>query len=152
MDSIDIEIISILSENSRTPLKAIAEKVYLSSPAVSARIDRLMKAGIIKGFSVELDEQKLGYPIMAFINLDVQPKHKAQFYKYIEQCPGVLECNFVTGQYSMLIKVAFHSTHELDSFIGKLQNFGRTSTQIVFSTPVGPRNIRITDDKEADTV
>ena len=43
----------------------------------------------------------------------------------------------------MLIKVAFPDTGELDTFIGKLQRFGRTSTQIVFSTPVAPRGVDV---------
>ena len=51
----------------------------------------------------------------------------------------------VTGSFSMLIKVAFPSTQELDIFIGKLQHFGNTSTQIVFSTPVPNREIKISE-------
>ena len=47
----------------------------------------------------------------------------------------------------MLIKVAFHSTQELDAFIGQLQHFGNTSTQIVFSTPVANREITIEDEE-----
>ena len=43
----------------------------------------------------------------------------------------------------MLLKVAFQSTMELDTFIGQLQKFGKTNTQIVFSTHVGPRGIAV---------
>ena len=43
----------------------------------------------------------------------------------------------------MLMKVAFQSTMELDMFIGQLQKFGKTSTQIVFSTHVGPRGVDV---------
>lgn len=49
--------------------------------------------------------------------------------------------NCVTGTYSMLMKVAFPSTIELKTFIGRLQKFGKTQTQIVFSTPVQPRGL-----------
>ena len=45
----------------------------------------------------------------------------------------------------MLMKVAFQSTMELDMFIDQLQQFGRTSTQIVFSTQVGPRGVDAED-------
>ena len=48
----------------------------------------------------------------------------------------------------MLLKVVFPSTQELDAFIGQLQQFGRTSTQIVFSTPVEPRGINVNLDPE----
>ena len=47
------------------------------------------------------------------------------------------------GNYSMLIKVAFPSTIELDQFIGHLQKFGKTQTQIVFSIPVEPRSLNL---------
>lgn len=147
MDHIDRQIVRILQKNARTPLKVIAEKAYLSSPAVSARIERLEKAGIITGYTARVNEEKLGYYILAFINLEVQPKQKSEFYPFIESCPNVLECNCVTGQFSMLIKVAFKSTVELDQFIGRLQDYGRTSTQIVFSTPVGPRGIQIMESE-----
>ena len=81
--------------------------------------------------------------VKAFINLDMDPQRKPEFYPYIQSCPHVVECNCVTGDYSMLIEVAFRSTMELDHFINELQQFGRTKTQIVFSTHVGPRGVDV---------
>ena len=109
-DRIDEQIIRTLQENARIPLKALAEKVFLSSPAVSARIERLEREGIITGYHASVDRLKLGYHITAFINLEVEPCQKQEFYPYIKKCPNVLECSCVTGNYSMLIKVAFPST------------------------------------------
>lgn len=146
MDQVDAKLIMILQENGRLPLKQIAEMVYLSSPAVSARIDSLEKQGIIKGYRAIVDTEKLGYPITAFINLEMNPKQKPTFYSYIEKCPNVLECNNVTGMYSMLMKAVFKNTAELDAFIGQLQKYGTTSTQIVFSTCVHPRGIDISQN------
>lgn len=145
MDKIDKQILDILQENARTPLKAIAEKVFLSSPAVSIRIEHLEQQGIITGFKTTIDQHKLGYHITAFINLAMDPTLKPEFYPFIQKEPNVLECNCITGEYSMLLKVAFPSTMDLDIFIGRLQQFGKTSTQIVFSTPVEPRSIVISD-------
>lgn len=141
LDSIDLKLIQLLQENARYSLKYLANEVFLSTPAVSSRIIKLEEAGIITGYSVHIDPIKIGYNIKAFINLQMTPKQKIEFYPFIEQCANVLECNCVTGKYSMLIKVAFHTTLELDSFIGELQKFGNTKTQIVFSTPVEHRNI-----------
>lgn len=143
MDNIDKKIINLLQDNARHPLKFLASKVFLSSPAVSARIDKLEKDGIITGYHAEVDPILLGYHVMAFINMSLDPKQKPQFYPYISECPNVLECNCVTGVYSMLIKVAFPSTMELDTFVSELQKFGKTETQIVFSTPVKSRGVRI---------
>jgi Lrp/AsnC family transcriptional regulator, leucine-responsive regulatory protein len=144
MDHVDEHILEILQKNARTPLKVIADQVFLSSPAVAARIAKLEKDGIIKGYHAEVNWLKLGYHITAFINLEVEPIQKVEFYPFIKSCPNVIECNCVTGHYAMLIKVAFPSTMELDSFIGQIQKFGRTSTQIVFSTAVEHRGIHCT--------
>ena len=146
MDKIDRKLISLLQKNARYSLKQLAEQVFLSSPAVSTRIERLEKEGYVRSYQAEIDEEKMGYHIMAFINLEMTPKLKPTFYPFIDECPNVLECYCVTGIYSILVKVAFTSTQELDSFIGKLQKFGNTQTQIVFSTAVRPRGIRLEEE------
>lgn len=142
LDQIDIKLIKLLQENARYSLKSLAEKVNLSTPAVSWRIEKLQDLGIIQGYTAIIDQFKLGFNITAFINLEVPPTGKEVFYSFIETCPNVLECNCVTGNYSMLIKVAFKTTMELDGFIGVLQKkFGVTNTLIVFSTAVKPRGV-----------
>ena len=143
MDSIDYKIISLLQKNGRAPLKQLAEEVYLSSPATAARIDRLEKEGIITGYTACIDHKKLGYPIIAFINLELQPSQKPTFYPFVCNHPNVLECNCVTGHYSMMIKVAFESTEMLDNFIGQMGQFGITETHIVFSTAGERRGIDV---------
>ena len=74
MDDIDRKILKLLQENARMSLKTIAEKTFLSSPAVSARIEKLEKDGVIAGYHAMVDPMKLGYHILAFINLDVIPE------------------------------------------------------------------------------
>ncbi|WP_457944277.1 Lrp/AsnC family transcriptional regulator [Caproiciproducens sp. LBM24188] len=148
MDKIDAILLSELQKNARIPIKLLTEKVFLSSPAISARIEKLENQGIISGYHAAVDPIKLGYHISAFINLEMTPSQKPEFYPFIAACPNVIECNCVTGSYSMLIKVVSHSTMELDTFIGQLQKFGSTSTQIVFSTPVQPRGIDVMQSLE----
>lgn len=143
MDLIDLKLISLLQKNARVPLKQLAEQVFLSSPATAARIERLENEGIITGYTARINHKKLGFPIIAFINLEVQPVQKPEFYPFISKHPNVLECSCVTGHYSMLIKVAFETTEALDAFIGKLQTYGSTETQIVFSTALEHRGVDI---------
>jgi Lrp/AsnC family leucine-responsive transcriptional regulator len=143
-DKIDRQILTILQENGKIQLKTLAERVFLSSPATSARLERLTRDGYITGYQAQINRAALGFHITAFINLEVDPKEKPVFYPFVRACPYVIECNCVTGEYSMLIKVAFRSTNELDTFINELQKFGKTSTQIVFSTAVEPRGIDLT--------
>ncbi len=150
MDKIDYKLISLLQKNGRAPLKQLAEAVYLSSPATAARIERLEKEEIITGYTACINHKKLGYPIVAFVNLELQPAQKPTFYPFICNHPNVLECNCVTGHYSMMIKVAFQSTEMLDTFIGQMGQFGITETQIVFSTAVDRQNIDVSKFCEDD--
>lgn len=143
LDNIDIKIINILQENARATLKDIARQVFLTSPSVAARIERLENEGIIEGYHAQINPMLLDYHIKAFINLEVEPSQKVRFYPFIKAIPNVVECNCVTGDYSMLIEVLFQSTMELDHFINELQQFGRTKTQIVFSTSVEQRSVPV---------
>ncbi len=143
LDKTDLAILQILQKNARMPVKQIASDVCLSSPAVSARIARMEHNGLISGYQAKLNYHLFGYYIKAFINLEVEPKQKKEFYPYIKSVPNVIECNCVTGDYAMLIEVAFRKTEELDKFINELQHFGKTRTQIVFSTSVEHRNVPV---------
>ena len=88
MDDIDRKILKLLQENARMSLKTIAEKTFLSSPAVSARIEKLEKDGVIAGYHAMVDPMKLGYHILAFINLDVIP-----ICGVCTKCTGMQLCN-----------------------------------------------------------
>ena len=122
---------------------AIAKEVFLSSPAVSARIERLEKRGILTGYHATVNPMLFGYHIKAFINLEVEPAQKKEFYPFIDRIPNVIECNCVTGDYAMLVEVMFQTTIQLDHFINELQHFGRTKTLIVFSTSVEHRDVPV---------
>ena len=143
LDAIDRKILRMLQKNGRTPIKDIAKEAFLSSPAVSNRIEKMEKAGIIRGYHVELNPFLFGYNIKAFINLEISPVQKKEFYPFIRSIPNVLECNCVTGEYSMLIEVFFQTTQQLDHLINELQQFGKTQTQIVFSTSVEHRDVPV---------
>ena len=148
IDRTDRKILRMLQENARTTIKEIASKLFISSPAVSARISRLEREGILLGYHAEVCPAALGYGIKAFINLEVSPVEKTVFYPFIKAVPNVAECSCVTGDYSMLIKTYFESTEQLDHFINELQQFGRTKTLMVFSTSVENREVPVPAEEE----
>ena len=131
LDKVDKKIIQILQKNARTPLKEIAAQVFLSSPSVSARIEKLEHEGVITGYSAKVNPLYLNYHIKAFINLEVEPLQKPVFYPFIKKIPNVVE-----------------STAQLDHFINELQQFGRTKTQIVFSTSVEQREVPVVTEEK----
>ena len=112
LDKVDKKIIQILQKNARTPLKEIAAQVFLSSPSVSARIEKLEHEGVIIGYTARVNPQYLNYHIKAFINLEVEPLQKPVFYPFIEKsAPDVLlfqgnQKNTCIGQKFMLYIVA----------------------------------------------
>ncbi|MGF6375228.1 Lrp/AsnC family leucine-responsive transcriptional regulator [Clostridiales Family XIII bacterium PM5-7] len=134
LDEIDKKIVEELNSNARIPLKDLSAKAYLTTPAVSARIDKLEKEGFIRGYYANLDYKKMGYLIKAYIMVSVKPEDNSNFYEFINAEENVFECDHITGTYSMLLMVRFESMESLDLFLGKLQDFGKTETQVVFST------------------
>ena len=140
MDSIDKKIIKILQKNARTPIKDIAAMVSLSSPAVSTRITKLEKEGVIQEYNLRLNRERLGYHIIAYILVEMDPSLKPKFQEEVVKCNNVLECCHITGQYSQILKAAFKSTNDLDAFLTIVQTYGRTSTHIVLSAHVPPRD------------
>lgn len=146
LDKIDRKLLRLLQENARYSLKQLSEKVFLSSPAVAARIEKLEKEGIISGYQVKINPERVGYHITAFINLEMSPEQKSVFFPYIATVPNVVECNVVSGNYTVLMKVYFPSTSDLNEFIDQLQLYGHTETQIVFSSPVPYRGIVISEE------
>ena len=93
LDTADKIILDILQENAKTPLKDIARKVYLSTPAVSARIEKMEKEGIITGYYAQVNPLALGYHIKALINLEVPPEDKKEFYPFVKACSNVQLCD-----------------------------------------------------------
>ena len=142
MDDLDYKILNILQRNGRITVKQIAEECFISSPSVSVRLQNLENNNYIKNYQAMVNYQKLGYSIKAYVNCAVNAKDKDAFYQYIEAIPNVVECDCITGDYSMLLKVYFPNTVDLDNFINALQRFGDTKTHIVFSTNVGPRCVQ----------
>ncbi len=136
LDDTDMEILRILHRNARTPLKTIAEKVFVSAPTVASRIEALEKNGVIRGYHADINESALGHSIKAFINLEVAPDRQAELYPYLRNNREVIECCHVTGEYSYLIQTVFDSNESLEKYVLKLQTLGRTTTQIVFSSVV----------------
>lgn len=148
LDLVDQKIIRLLQENARMSLKDIAARVYLSSPAASARMEKLEKMGYITGFHASINRELFGYHIKAFVTLVVDAKSKGQFLKEMQSCPNVVECNCITGDYTMLLEVVYPDTKKLEEFVSGLQKYGKTNTQIVYSTAVEHRELPPTLDAE----
>ena len=97
--------------------------------------------GIIKGYYADIDNSIFENVIKCYIEIEVSPVLKDELYKVLNESTQVLECDRVTGEYSLIAKVIFKNTVEMDKFINMLQHFGRTRTQIIFSSIINRRKI-----------
>lgn len=143
VDEIDLKILKLLQDDARASVKAIADKLYLSAPTVKSRINEMTEKGIIKGYYTEVDNSVFENVIKCYIEIEVSPTKKDELYKILNDSPQVIECDRVTGEYSLISKVVFKNTVEMDKFINKLQHYGRTRTQIIFSSIINHRKVII---------
>ena len=106
MDDLDRKILALLARNARMPVKEIAEKVALTSPAVSSRIHKLETDGIISGYTVMLNRPSDRVYVDALISLSVAPSQRDELVELMKNSKEVLQCYHVTGAYTFLIKVS----------------------------------------------
>ncbi|MFC6754168.1 Lrp/AsnC family transcriptional regulator, partial [Halorubrum tibetense] len=81
LDETDREILRLLLADARRPFSDIAERVDLSAPAVSDRVDRLREAGVIEGFTLRVDADGLSTGVEALVTLDVAPADAESAYE-----------------------------------------------------------------------
>ena len=108
MDKYDKRIINQLQEDGRISNKDLAEKVALSPAPCWRRVDALQKSGLIKGYSVVLDQEMLGLNItaFAFVTLDNHhPETVKHFDEGIKQWPEIMECHATSGEHDYLLKI-----------------------------------------------
>ena len=120
LDEIDRGILKEIQKNSRISNNELARRVNLSQPATHARLKRLQEQQVIRGFSVNLDFEKLGYELTCFFQTRLQD-HSEQavvdFEQKVNAFPEVLECHYLTGEFDHLIKAVFKNRRELERFM-----------------------------------
>lgn len=137
LDKRDIKILEILQGDGRASYSRIARQLNISEAAVYSRINRLVKEGVIRGFTAILDESKLSLSIGAFIGLRATPTKYAEVLSQLSSFPEILEIHDVTGDYYAMLKVRTRSKEELASLldrIGKLDGVVSTDTKLILRT------------------
>ena len=141
MDAIDKKILELLQDNGRMTVKEITQTISLTAPAVSERIKRLEKDGVIEGYTAIINPRKMGRTVHAIINVSVQPSDTDKLINLVSNEPMVVECHHVTGEYSYMIKVDAFEISDLEKLIMKFQKMGETSTQIILSSPIARKEV-----------
>ena len=136
LDDIGWNILDELQRNARISFSELGRRVSLSIPAVTERVRRMETAGIITGYHADVNPEKVGYPITAFIRMSITGNVSARIIALAEELSEVDECHRGTGGDSFIMKVRVASVSHLEHLIEKLLPFGTTTTSIVLSSPV----------------
>jgi Lrp/AsnC family leucine-responsive transcriptional regulator len=141
LDATGWELLRALQEDARLSFSELGRRVGLTPPAVAERVHRLEEAGIITGYHAQVNPEKVGFSLTAFIRLGSACEHWDQVSALAQALPEILECHRIIGDDCFIIKVAVSSVPHLDALIKRLAVYGRTTTSIVLSSPVCRRVI-----------
>ncbi|MCF0212872.1 MAG: Lrp/AsnC ligand binding domain-containing protein [Muribaculaceae bacterium] len=136
IDNLDRKILSIIMRNARIPSKDVAAECGVSRAAVHQRIQRMIDLGIITGSEYTVKPKELGFHTTTYIGVNLE---RSGLYREVipelEKIPEVVECHFLTGPYTMLIKlVARDNEHLMDLLNNQIQMIkGVTSTDTLIS-------------------
>jgi Lrp/AsnC family leucine-responsive transcriptional regulator len=124
LDQTDKEILKLLTDNSRMQWLEIGERVHLTGQAVKNRIDRLEKLGVIEGYTVRLNEARLGMEVSAYITVFMKTTDHASFQKYIQGCALVREAHRISGEGCYILKAVAANQQELVGFLDSILQYG----------------------------
>ncbi len=141
----DVEILNILVDNARLSAREVAKKAGVSAVTAINKIKELEKSGVIKGYSAEIDSEKIGYDVHAIIRLQIAKGKLFEVENKIAVHPNVFAVYDVTGEFDALVITKFKSRKVLDTFLKKIQGYDfvqRTETQLILNT-IKERNIKV---------
>ncbi len=134
LDEIDHQILDMLIDNTRVPFTDIAKKLLISAGTVHVRVKKMEDSGIIKGSSLTLDYQKLGFSFIAYVGVFLQKTSQTQFVlERINDIPNVTVAHITTGKFNIFCKIRAKGTTHAKEIIFQLDDIDgvyRTETMI----------------------
>jgi DNA-binding Lrp family transcriptional regulator len=137
IDAVDRKILAELIRDCRKSYRAVAKGAGVSVGTALARIRRMEKMGIIKGYAAFLDHEKLDYQLTAIAEITVSKGKLLQMEEAISKLPSTCAVYDVTGLTDALVIAKFHSREELSKFTKSLLAMpfvDRTNTHVVLTT------------------
>ena len=130
-----------MQQNARVSIKALADIVSLTSPAVAERIKKLEESKVILGYTAIINQNTLERNVKAIINTTIAPEKQSTFIEFARKVDNVVCVHHVTGAYSMSISAVFKDVSELERLVKEIQRFGRTQTLVIMSTPISSETL-----------
>lgn len=144
LDDVNRRLLRELHSEPRITMSALARRVGMSAPAVTERVQRMERAGVITGYRLEVSPAALGLPVAAFARIRPAPGQLPKIAELAAALPEVSECHRITGEDCFLIKVHAAAIEDLEATLDRFLLYGQTVTSIVVSSPVPPRALPVT--------
>jgi|SRR2546429_449715 len=143
LDDVNRRLLRELHDNPRITMSALARRVGMSSPAVTERVGRLERAGVIAGYRMDVDPAALGLPVAAFVRVRPSAGQLPRIAELAGTLDQVSECHRITGEDCFLMKVHAPTIADLEAVLDQFLLYGQTVSSIVVSSPVPPRPLPV---------
>ncbi|AZV41741.1 Lrp/AsnC family transcriptional regulator [Peribacillus asahii] len=130
LDQTDFQILQYLMGNSRIQWKDLGEQIHMTGQAVGNRIKKLEENGVIKAYSLIIDEMKLGLTFTAFIIVYMKTANHDSFIHFINNRNEVVEAHRISGQGCYHLKIKVKSQEQLNLFLNKLLEHGNYNVNL----------------------
>ena len=137
LDETDVEILKTLTADARLSSRQVAKQCGISIGTALSRIKKMEKEGIIQGYCVLLDQEKLGYELTVVSDITVSKGRLLEVENEIARLPNVCCVYDVTGLVDAVIIAKFKNREELSKFTKRLLSIPyveRTNTHVVLTT------------------
>lgn len=123
LDSVDYAVLECLKENARMTSSEIGKKINLSVSAVIERIKKLEKNGVIKGYTVEINQEKMGNGLVAIMEVSLEhPKYYDEFAEMVRNNENIQACYYRTGEFDFILNIYTDSADSLERIHRKVMN------------------------------
>jgi Lrp/AsnC family transcriptional regulator for asnA, asnC and gidA len=143
LDEIDHQILDMLIENTRIPYTDIAKKLLISAGTVHVRVKKMEDADLIKGSSLTLDYDKLGYSFIAYVGIFLEKTHMTKFVlERLADIPYVTVAHITTGKFNIFCKIRAKDTTHAKNIIFKIDDIegvSRTETMIAMEESINDK-------------
>jgi Lrp/AsnC family leucine-responsive transcriptional regulator len=134
LDNTDMRILDELSKNSRITMKELGEKVHLTGQAASARVAKLEDNGVIEGYTIKVNQVKLGCFLHVFITIMIQSTYHQPYLSFIKTQEQYIIHNYkISGEGCYLLECKFPSNEIIDKFLEGLNEHANYKLSMVIN-------------------
>jgi DNA-binding Lrp family transcriptional regulator len=139
IDDLDARLIALLRDEPRLGLMEASRRLGVARGTVQARLAKLQDSGVVRGHGPEIDPGRLGYPVLAFVFLQIAQGRLTEAVAVLDSTPEVLEATATSGPSDLLCRIVAQDTEHLQEIVNRLLSnnaIRRSTSYIALSQPI----------------